>query len=127
MRLLLCWALVVMWESNPLTRPLALPEALSAQPNYFLVGRYVLASVPFGYRLHRSSWSEIPVWISDQFSLPVEFLDSRVKLAVVLCEFISALLDLNHVDRPHILHFRTCVAVLSKRTCQRQIRVNSPT
>jgi len=65
--------------------------------------------------------------ISDQFSQPVKFLNTGVKLAVILCEVIGALLDFHNIDRPDVLHFRTCVTVLGKRSRLRQIGVNSPT
>ena len=81
-----------------------------------------------GYRLYRLSGLRFHTGeISDQFSLPVRFLNAGVKLAVLLCEFISAFLDLDNVDRPDVLHFRTREELLGNRGRLGQVGENSPT
>src|SRR5882724_19840 len=54
-----------------------------------------------------------------------EFLNTRIEIAVILCEFVCALLDLGHVNSRDVLHFRTREAAVRNRGRLRQLGVSS--
>jgi hypothetical protein len=87
---------------------------LSDAAQLYPVGGFVLASISSDYRLHR---------LLNHFSLPVEFLNTRIEIAIILCEFVCALLDLSHVNSRDVLHFRTCEPTLSNRSCLGQFGI----
>ena len=91
--------------------------------------RVVLASVSFGYRLHRFQISNLRSQILDrrshQLSLPVEFLNTRIQLAIFFCKLVSALLNLSDIDRRDVFHLSTREATLRDRGHLRQVTVRA--
>lgn len=83
----------------------------------------MLASVFSDYRLHRCF--ELRSEISIQVSLPVQLLNTRVKIAIFLRQLIGALPDLGNINSRDVLHFRTRDAALRDRDRLRQIGVSS--
>jgi hypothetical protein len=49
----------------------------------------------------------------------------RIEIAVILCEFVCALLDLGHVNRRDVLNFRTREATVRNRGRLRQFGLSS--